>query len=234
MDYFDLCIQTNEIVGVEFVNTDGIGFFGMPQFIDGFQHGAAIMKEALAPWDFPEHVLATRDFKIPFQMRRHWFKKDFDRIYALTESTDPEYIMRQALIIAEDILERLPTKLAVVCGPISSGGISIEKNLQIFARTVFKLGQQMPVWNQLPFEPAFHVVHQCIKDDPKLCPDGSSSGYFIKHFYEPLFRAPQITWFPHFIYGYRDSKGAMIEHAIFEKLGSKIFYAWPTFTQKLF
>lgn len=234
MDYFDFCIQANEIVGVEFVNVDAVGFFGIPEFIDGFSNKASVMKKALSPWNFPEYVSATRDIKIPFRMRTHWFKKDLDRLYAISESTDPDYMMRQALIVAEDILERSQPSLAIVCGPISSGRLSVVENLTIFARTVFKVGQKIPVFNQLPFEPVFHKVHGLIEHDSTLCPNGSSSKYFIEHFYEPLFRLPEIQWLPQFIYGYKKSTGAMIEHAIFTELGSKIHYLPPSFSKNLF
>ena len=112
--------------------------------------------------------------------------------------------------------------------------MSIEENFKVFVKTVFKVGQKLPLFNQLPFEPGFHVVHQLIKDDPKLCPNGSSSKFFIDHFYEKLFCFSDKEWFPHFIHGYEHSTGAMIEKKIFTELGSTIHPLRKGFADRLF
>ncbi len=232
-DYVYACIETNEIVSIEFLDVDAVGFFGMPYFIEGFdQH--SVQKSLMEDFPFPGHVFGVREGVLKFEMRNNWLKKDFDKLLSLTDLNDPELIMKESFLVACDILSRSPNELAIVCGPISSGSKSVGENLEVFNKTVFKVGQKMSLFNQMPFEPVFHVAHGIIKDDSRLCPNGNSSKFFIENFYEKLFHLPGRKWLPHFIDGYQESTGAMMEHQIFTKLGSKIQPLIPGFEKRFF
>ena len=193
-----------------------------------------IRKELFSGYTYPEHVSFVPDRRIEFQMRNFWTKEDYTELLSLMDIQDPFEIMNRSLLVAQEILARSPQKLGVVCGPMSSGKLSIPENFDVFIKTVFKIGQKMPMFNQLPFEPGFGVVHDLIKHNPELCPQGSSSKFFIDHFYERLFCESDKQWSAHFIYGFEHSKGAMMEHQIFTDLGSSIHPLREGFADKLF
>lgn len=233
VDYFTTCLATNEIIGMNFYEGDAIGFFGMPKYMSHISE-VTVRKELLSAYNYPEHVPFMVSNRIEFQMRNFWMKEDYTELLSLTDIRDPFEIMNRSFLLAQEILARSPQTLGVVCGPMSSGVLSSEENFEVFIKTVFKIGQKMPMFNQLPFEPGFAVVHELIKTDPMLCPDGSSSKFFIDHFYEKLFRFSGKEWLPHFIYGYKHSKGAMMEHKIFTDLASNIHPLREGFADKLF
>ncbi len=152
-----------------------------------------------------------------------WEEDDLSKLKKLKSLKDPIQIMRQALFVGVEIVDRLPFELGIVCGPISTGEHSVQKNLEIFDKTVMKISDQMHIFNQMPFEPTFAVAHNFIKDDEVLCPNNMSSKFFIDRFYNHIFASGK-KWKPHFISGWEHSVGATIEHEIFTGLKSEITY----------
>jgi hypothetical protein len=152
-----------------------------------------------------------------------WDQSMVDELEALYFSEDAMVIMEKSSSIAKAYLKKLPHQLGIVCGPISTGKYSVEKNLEIFNQTVVEISNRMPIFNQMPFEPLFAKVHDLIKDNKELCPNNKTSKFFIDHFYEGIFYSSK-EWRPHFIAGWEHSIGAAMEHAIFTKLKSEIVY----------
>jgi hypothetical protein len=215
------CIACNEIAGVGLHRIDG-EFKCVPLMIEGYiEYHKEIYQKIFGRCDI------TYDFcevKVKFHHRSYWTYEDMMQLQLIIEMMhDPLEIIEKTLVIARRILERSPYHLAVVCGPISTGGRSVEENLDIFNRCVYRLSKQTPLFNQMPFEPVFHKVHQLIEKDPVLCPNGKSTHFFIDRFYRSIFTDLKI-WYPHFIHGWEESIGARAEHALFTKLGSKAGY----------
>lgn len=222
-DLYELYASINEVHSVQFWDTKDLGILPFPNLFSRADQ-VLLIDELIDTMGnkFLKTEVSKKYRLVKFGHRTYWEQRDLDRIYAIEAYDDPFKIMNESFDLALEIITRAPRELGIVCGPISSGTKSVEENISIFARTVFKIGQEMPIFNQLPFEPGFAKAHDAIVGNEKLCPGGSSSKFFIEHFYEKLFRLPGMKWTASFIYGYRHSTGAMIEHEILSGLGSKI------------
>lgn len=153
-----------------------------------------------------------------------WKEETFEKLEALRNSQDPLHIMKHSFYVACDILAELPFELGIVCGPISTGKRSVEENLEIFNNTVIKISNEMPIFNQVPFEPVFLPVHELVKNNQEFCSTaGRTSEFFINHFYVHVFTAGK-KWKSHFIHGWESSVGAVMEHEILTELKSEIIY----------
>lgn len=222
-DLFELIVSINEVHAVQFWQTQGFGILPFPKLYSKTEE-RMLTDEIIEAFGgkFPGWAASTKHRFVEFRQRNRWEEKHFDRLYMIEELNDPLEIMSEALSMALDMMTSSPKQLSVVCGPISSGNKSVKENISIFIRTVFKIAQQGPVFNQLPFEPSFAKAHRLIEGDAKYCPDGSSSKFFIDHFYEKIFRLPGMEWTANFIHEYQYSTGAMLEHRIFSELGANI------------
>ncbi len=228
--YLELCFSTNEITGISFYQV-GSDFFAIPKGIDLIRE-KFIWEQILLHHFVNPHSLVKPDRVIKFGIKEYWTLEDFEALENLKSFSDPILVMKSLFSIALRILNRSPQALATVCGPMSSGTRSVEENIKIFNRTLFRLGQRIPVFNVMPFEPIFHMVHMLVEDDKSLCPNGSSSKFFIDHFYSKVY-AIKKKWSPHFIGGWENSIGATMEHDIFRNLKCKPFYLQDNYHVKL-
>lgn len=159
-----------------------------------------------------------------------WSEDIVEEVEALKDIIDTISLMKQATEIALAILTKLPQTLGIVCGPISSGKRSLQEQLHVFDLTVQKVSNTMPVFNQMPFEPIFGLVHERIKNDETLCPMNQTSKFFIDNFYRKVFFSGK-EWVAHFIHDWEHSVGASIEHEIFTSLKSEIIYLPANFAE---
>jgi hypothetical protein len=154
---------------------------------------------------------------------KYWDEEMFESLKRAKTFKKPLTIMDESLKVARELLNRLPSKLGVVCGPISTGKRSVEENLKIFGLIVLDISNKMPIFNQMPFEPVFEDIHSMVINNKEFCPSGKSSEFFIDYFYREVFLSGK-EWAPHFIDGWEYSVGAVMEHDIFTQLGSDIVY----------
>lgn len=229
--YFERSFSINEITGLNFYQK-GQDLFALPNGLDPIKE-KLIRQELLLETEFDPEKWREPTKTVSFGLRSFWKIEEFEALEKLKTEADPMLIMRKAFDVALRILERSPKVLGIVCGPISSGKKSIPENIKIFNRTVFKVGQKIPIFNQLPFEPLLHVVHELIKEDKVLCPKGSSSKFFIDHFYSKVF-AQRKKWAPHFISGWEFSTGAQIERQILKGMKCNFFDLQENFHEKIF
>lgn len=148
----------------------------------------------------------------------HWDEQMFKALENAKNQPGLLVKMNESLNVGKHLLKKLPRKLGIVCGPISTGKKTVQENLKVFELTVLKVSNEMPIFNQMPFEPVFETAHSLAMEDKDLCPSGKSSEFFIKYFYEEIFLSNK-EWKPHFIYGWEHSVGAIMEHNIFIQLG---------------
>ena len=123
------------------------------------------------------------------------------------------------LPIALRVLERMPPRVLMVCGPISTGGLgSIEKNLERFhvaIRILIMRGEN--IFSQMPFE---HPIQQ-IRKIP-----GYEQGHehLLNSFYLPIFKSGRITRMC-FLPDWHSSKGARWEFRQANLLGiDRVFF----------
>ncbi len=127
-------------------------------------------------------------------------------------------------LVAIEILKGLPQPIGQICGNISSGGKNsreeIEKNLQIFEKTICKLQEQGKIiFNQVPFEKAFSRIW----DNDKLSSLDKKNINLLEGFYENIFKSGMVKTL-YFIHGWEGSFGAKWEHDKASKLGLSVIY----------
>ena len=49
--------------------------------------------------------------------------------------------------------------------------------------TIIKISDEMPIFNQMPFEPVFENIHKLVVEDKDLCPSGKTSEFFINYIF---------------------------------------------------
>lgn len=127
----------------------------------------------------------------------------------------------EMFVLALDILNTMPSPVAQVCGPITTGALKINENILVFKQTITTLSQQGHViFNQIPFQNAME----------RICKKLEVQGYPIEiltEFYLPLFESGKIRTL-HFIPGWEQSTGARWEHEQGLRLGLQINYL-PTY-----
>lgn len=124
--------------------------------------------------------------------------------------------------LAEAELMELGGDVALVCGPISTGGLgSIEENLGVFNATIATLRRTDPaVFDTLPFEAG--IVDQRIAWEKNPANAGKPfSTALMTEFYGPLFRQPSITH-AYFIPGWEASFGATMQRGMLIALQRRI------------
>lgn len=141
---------------------------------------------------------------------KYWKEKDFADL-GKAES------IRDLYVIADRIIDRMPKPIIQVCGPLSTGGKSIEENLHFFNESIKKLqSDNLCVFDQMPFEPLMHrMILQFSKD--KYMED------ILIDFYLPIFESKKIGKLC-FLSGWQLSHGASWEHEQAERLGLSIEY----------
>lgn len=163
----------------------------------------------------------------PFENGRYFYSWWDEQMFEVLENAKKHpgvlTAINDSLNVGKKLLKELPKKLGVVCGPISTGKKSVEENLKIFELTIIKISDEMPIFNQMPFEPVFENIHKLVVEDKDLCPSGKTSEFFINYFYREIFISNK-NWVPHFIHGWDHSIGAVMEHDMFTQLGSEIVY----------
>ncbi len=120
----------------------------------------------------------------------------------------------ELLPTALSVIKRMPQPVAMVSGPMSTGGSgSIEKNVERFTRAVHALSQTgITVFNQMPFQEAMSRL---------LKRHNHTQAYYmplLEDFYLPLFESGLITTI-YFLPDWQSSTGAAWEHAQCLRLG---------------
>jgi hypothetical protein len=111
---------------------------------------------------------------------------------------------------------------ALVCGPISTGGLgNIEDNLGVFNATIASLRRTDPaVFDTLPFEAG--IVDQRIAWESDTANTGKPfSTALMAQFYGPIFRFPGLTH-AYFIPGWEASFGATMQRGMLIALNRRI------------
>jgi len=126
---------------------------------------------------------------------------------------------RELAIVALNVLANMPKPIGQVCGPISTGGLgSIEKNLEVFEKTVHKLiDQGNNIFNQMPFEEPMQDIR---KNSKKVHPQETNLE-LLEEFYNPVFESGYVEVL-YFIPGWESSQGAKWEREQARRLGIKI------------
>ena len=129
-----------------------------------------------------------------------------NRRCAIREAKNYQDLLKIAMEIIEDITEGYPCMdMAIVCGPISTGGTgSRVENLIIFDRAITRIiNDGLIVFNQMPFEENMdRLVH--------LSPDMGGTR-LLEEFYLPIFESGLIGQLC-FLPGWEKSIGAAWEH----------------------
>lgn len=120
--------------------------------------------------------------------------------------------------IALRVMHRIPGSIAMVCGPISTGGLgSIPKNIAAFELAIEKVARSgEPVFTQMPFESVMQDING------KLTPECNASS-LMETFYRPLLESGLIKRL-YFLPDWESSTGARWEHELATHLGIEIKY----------
>jgi len=124
--------------------------------------------------------------------------------------------------LAMSELAELGGDVALVCGPISTGGLGdIEQNLGVFNASIASLRRSDPaVFDTLPFEAG--IVDQRIAWEKNPANAGKPfSTALMAAFYGPLFRHPSVTH-AYFIPGWEASFGATMQRGMLIALNRRI------------
>lgn len=141
---------------------------------------------------------------------KFWNEKDFADL-------EKAKSIKDLYVIADRIIDRMPKPIIQVCGPLSTGGKSVEENLLFFKNSIKKLQEKnLYVFDQMPFEPSMHqLILKHSKD--KYMED------ILNDFYLPIFESKKISKLC-FLPGWQLSYGASWEHEQAERLGLTIEY----------
>lgn len=126
-------------------------------------------------------------------------------------------------VVALRVAQRMPKPLAMVCGPITTGGLgSVPKNLERFEKAI-EYVSRLPknVFNQLMFEEYIWKISKG--------PNNLGGFHLLEEFYRPIFikLSPEL----HFMPGWEWSSGACWERATAILLKMKIVEIGVTFDQ---
>ncbi len=119
--------------------------------------------------------------------------------------------------IAQSVLFRMPQPIAMVCGPITSGGLgSKEENLKVFKKTIKDLSDKgIIVFSQMPFEEPIWKIQKT--------PYYKGGCHTLEGFYLPVFESGLVKNL-YFMHGWESSLGATWEHIQAKRLGIGIIY----------
>ena len=143
--------------------------------------------------------------------KKYWEKRDWEDLEKAKSMSD----MR---VIALRVIERMPKPIVQVCGSIATGGLgSIEKNLDIFNKTIQKLQKKgLNVFDQMPFEAPMQKLKEEVSTKDVV-------DSIMNDFYLPIFNSGIISAF-YFLPEWQGSHGANLEHELAQKIGIKISY----------
>lgn len=137
--------------------------------------------------------------------------------------TDQERLARastfeELVVVAFEVIDRMPKPVGIVCGPITSGGLGTpEANVAEFGRRISLLqAQGFNIFDQMPFEPDMWRIKKTPYYDP-------TRDHLLETFYGTLFSSGRIDVF-YFIPGWESSYGARWEHDYAKRLGKTIVY----------
>lgn len=140
------------------------------------------------------------------------------RMLAIKESQD----YKDLLLVAWDILEDMnddfaPRPIAMLCGPISTGGKgSRTENLIVFSKAIQRvLADGLIVFDQMPFE---DDLGRIFKSNPRQEELG-----LLERFYLPIFETRFISLLG-FLPGWKSSFGARWEHEQAKRLNIPRLY----------
>lgn len=145
----------------------------------------------------------------------HWKQHHFDMLRAVTDFPD-------MLRVAFDVIDSMPEPRGQICGPIRTGGGTIEENLARLTKAIDRLHETgVVIFDQMPLhEPMQRIfeIRQC-KEYPQ---------FLLDEFYLPLFESGKIDTF-YFVPNWQESRGACWEHEQALRLGRKIVYLTKAF-----
>ncbi len=110
------------------------------------------------------------------------------------------------IVILREMAHKEPLRpIAMLCGPISTGGKGSRKeNLEVFSRAIDRISADgLFVFNQMPFE---NDMERIYKSDQKL-----QGTRLLEEFYLPMFKSGLIKLLC-FLPGWENSVGATWEH----------------------
>jgi len=113
--------------------------------------------------------------------------------------------------IALDIVHRIPEKVEMVSGPISTGGVgTIPGNRMIFEEVIelLVLESGLNIFSQMPFEDKMVELYQ---EWHRKNPDEKYCMPILHEFYDRLFYSGRVQTL-YFIYDWQSSFGARWEH----------------------
>ena len=118
--------------------------------------------------------------------------------------------------IAFRILGRMRQPVGMVCGPIATGGGTVEENLAALAKGIDeRIRDGKNIFIQLFFEAAMHRIMST--------PYYRDGNHLLETFYQPLFEAYLIKTL-YFLPSWQDSAGATWEHEQALRLNIEIVY----------
>jgi hypothetical protein len=135
---------------------------------------------------------------------KHWNSSDLSALDRAKTFTDLAFI-------ALGIIYRLPGKVEMVSGPISTGGVgSVEGNNKVFEGVIeiLTLESGLNIFSQMPFEAKmveFYCEWHAKNPSEKYCMP------ILEDFYERLFSSGKVHKL-HFIHDWQSSYGATWEH----------------------
>jgi hypothetical protein len=138
---------------------------------------------------------------------KYWMTEDIQALDDAKKHSD-------LVIIALEILNRMPEPIVQICGPLTTGGLgSFELNVVEFEKAIiFFSDKREKVFDQLPFQNAM-----------KRLSKGNGYNKILTNFYLPIFKSGKIETYK-FLPGWQESRGAKWEHKTLKKLKCEIIY----------
>lgn len=141
-----------------------------------------------------------------------------ERMLAIKESQSYKDLLLAAWDILEDMNDDFaPQPIAMICGPISTGGKgSRMENLIVFSRAIQRVSAGgLIVFDQMPFEDAIGRIYKSDPRQQELC--------LLEEFYLPIFETGFISLLC-FLPSWESSFGARWEHEQAKRLSIPIIY----------
>lgn len=134
-------------------------------------------------------------------------------------------------MIALDELTKVGDNCALVCGPVSSGGMgNVDDNLGVFNATIASLRRTDPmVFDTLPFEAGIIGLRNAFEDNPANA-GKSFLMPLMSEFYQPLCSHPSLTH-AYFIPGWEASFGSTLQRGMLIALKRRIIDLPPDWSR---
>ncbi len=198
-------IRSNEVDGIDFHISPKRGDMPVlvPRFVAGFKENFFSSRK-------PQ--LGEKFATVDFTHRAHWTIEDFNLIEDLNFTRD--CAIDSAYKIMQDVMSRESRPVAMVSGPISTGGKGTrEENLELFHQVIVELSldDNFAVLNTMPFQNFFWKYRT---QHEHAIVAGKN---IIERFYFPLMKKVPIKKFVQ-IPGWETSTGALVEFHEAKKL----------------